>query len=75
MEDTAGFHFYLWADVIIYVDGFINQNFDALPLTHVVQSRDRIIALHTVEELILTRVEAEGLSEVIFLRLKNRLQR
>ena len=74
MEDTAGFQFSLRADVSVYVDGFVNQKI-ALPLTHVVQSRDRIIALRTVEELIPTRVEAEGLSEVIFLRLQNRLQR
>ena len=70
MEDTTGFHFF--ADVTVYVDGFVYQHFDALPLTHVVQSR--VIALRTVVESC-TRVEAQGLPEVIFLRMQNCLQR
>lgn len=74
LKDPTSLHLFARTDVTVYVDGFVNQHFDALALTHVLECSE--VALGTVvEELVCTCVEAEGLPEVIFLRVQDRLQR
>ena len=56
LENPTGFHLLSWADVTVYVDGFINQHFDALALTHILKGCKVALGTVVVEELVYTCV-------------------